>query len=181
MQPIRRDHPLRLFFAGLVDNVFCSEVGMADPLLNDYITDLLVSFTHVDRLNTIRNAQDRKLEQVAAMLLAMSDDVPDEPTDRDVCMYRNIGDYSLFWAGVYPEHLPHSGRRRSDVLLDFVTQGKRSYAIVSELVPTTEEPPPMLYRHLSDEFEICLHGLGLVRRGMEKQSEKPGHGGELVW
>lgn len=167
MLPIRPEHPLRQYFAGLVDNVFVTEIGLADPILTDYLADLLVSFTHIDRFRAMQSAADRPLEQIASMLLAMSDDVPTAELNHDRLIYRNIGDYSLFWAGVYPEQLSASRRRRSDVLLDYVTQGKRSYAIVSDLTPYDDALPPSLFRHLSDDFESCLHGLGLVRRGLE--------------
>ena len=36
MRPVDDNHPLRLLFAGLVENAFCSEVGICDPQLTDY-------------------------------------------------------------------------------------------------------------------------------------------------
>jgi len=167
MMEISRDHPLRRHFAGLVEQAFCAEVGLCDPHLTDYLADLLVEFTHIDRLNTIRHARDRGLEQIAAMLALSLEDPPESDTERDRVMYRQIGDYTLFWAGVYPEQLRRSRPQRSDILLDYVTQGKRSYAIVAGLAREDDEPPSSLFRHLSEDFEFCLYGLGLVRRGFE--------------
>ena len=167
MQLVRKDHPLRRLFAGLVEQAFCAEVGVCDPGLTDYMAGLLVDFTHVDRLNAIRNAQGRRLDQIAAMLSVSCDDQPVSPAERDRTMYRHIGDFTLFWAGLYPEQLKRTSP--SDVLLDYVTNGKRSYAIVSELARENEQPPASLFRHLSDEFETCLHGLGLVRRSWEQR------------
>jgi len=178
LDSVRSDHPLRQLFAGLVENTFCSEVGLCDPALTDYIADLLVSFTHVDRLHAIRKAQGRDLSHVAAILVAMSDETPASEAERDRRIYREIGDFSLFWAGVYPEHLRQPARRASDVLVNYVTQGKRSYAIVSDLVEEDDRPPQSLFKHLSDEFESCLHGLGLVRRELEHQW--PATPGELL-
>lgn len=178
MQPIRPDHPLRRWFGGLVEQTFCSEVGVCDPTLTEYVTDLLVDFTHIDRLNAIRNAQGRRLEQIAAMLAVASDDKPDNPADRERSLYRHIGDYTLFWAGVFPEQVSKTRHRASDVLLDYVTQGKRSYAIVSELAREDEAPPASLFRHLSQDFEVCLHGLHLVRRGWQSAESTPGDLGE---
>ncbi len=182
MESIRRDHPLRRLFAGLVEYAFCTEVGMCDPVLTEYVVDLLVSFTHVDRLHAIRNAQGKHLEHIAAMLTVLSDEQPVTPVDRDRTMYRNIGDYTLFWAGVYPEQLRRSSRNPSDVLLDYVSQGKRSYAIVSQLAGEDDAPPSSLFRHLSEDFEFCLYGLGLVRRGWEQTESATGRcGGELLY
>lgn len=180
MESIRPDHPLRRFFTGLVENAFCAEVGMCDPVLTEYLTDLLVEFTRVDRLETIRHAQDRKLPEIAAMLAAQSDGLESDAPSRDRAIYRHIGDYTLFWAGVYPEQLRRS-RRSSDILLHYVTQGRESYAIVSGLMGEDDAPPASLFRHLSEDFEYCLYGLGLVRRGWERHDlGEAGHPGGLL-
>lgn len=182
MQSISPDHPLRLHFAGLVEQAFCEEVGLCDPLLTDYLAGLLVEFTHIDRLNTIRHARGKRLEQIAAMLLVFSDERPQTDAERDRTVYRQIADYTLFWAGVYPEQLKRACHDRADVLLDYVSKGKRSYAIVSKLADENEAPPPSLFRHLSEDFEFCLYGLGLVRRDWERLSAGSADaGGELVY
>ena len=170
---ISDDHPLRRHFAALVENAFCAQVGMCDPALTDYLADLLVNFTHIDYLNTIRNSQGRELDQIATMLLVVSDRNPTTEAERDQTVYRQIGDYTLFWAGVYPEQLRRWAHRPSDVLLDYVVRGKRSYAIVSELATEADAPPSSLFRHLSEDFEFCLYGLGLVRREWEEVSVRP--------
>jgi len=182
MESVRRDHPLRRWFAGIVEQTFCSEVGVCDPRLTDYMVDLLVDFTHVEKLQTIRNAQGRELEQIASMLSVVSDDKPASRAERDLLLYRHIGDFALFWAGLYPEQLRRATHRPSDVLLDYVNQGKRSYAIVSELAKENDAPPGSLFRHLSDDFESCLHGLGLVRRSWEEIERRASEtGGELLY
>ncbi|UCE59991.1 MAG: hypothetical protein JSU63_21420 [Phycisphaerales bacterium] len=167
MQAIPEDHPLRRLFAGLVEHAFYTEVGMCDPTLTGYLSELLVDFTHIDRLRAVRNARGRDLKQIAAMMLVLADDLSSDPLERDRLMYRQIGDFTLFWAGVYPEQLRYATRQAEDVLLDYVAQGKRSYAIVSDLADEEDAPPSSLFRHLSEDFEHCLYGLGLVRRGWE--------------
>ena len=156
---------------------------MCNPGLTNYLVDLMVDFTHVDRLRAIRHARGKRLDQVAAMVAVMSDDLPADPVERDRTMYRRIGDYTLFWAGVYPEHVRSAHPSRSgDVLLDYVSQGKRSYLIVSRLADEDDAPPPSLFRHLSEDFEFCLYGLGLVRRGLERGEEHAdGRQGELLF
>ena len=178
---ISPNHPLRRLFTGLVEHAFCAEVGMCDPTLTDYVTDLLVSFTHIDRLNAIRHASGKRLEQVAAMLAVASEEHPATPVERDRVMYRHIGDYTLFWAGVYPEQLKLVTRDPSDVMLDYVSQGKRSYAIVSHLAGENDAPPSSLFRHLSEDFEFCLYGLGLVRRGWEEAAPITAERGDILY
>lgn len=175
MELVNPNHPLRLLFGGLVENAFCAEVGMCDPTLTAYVTDLLVDFTRVDRLAVIEHGQGKRLEQIAAMAVVHAEEPPATQIERDRMVYRNIGDYTLFWAGVYPEQLKRAARDPGDVMLDFVAQGRKSYAIVSRLADENDAPPSSLFRHLSDDFETCLHGLGLVRRGWE-QSRARGTG-----
>lgn len=182
MEAIRQDHPLRRMFAGLVEQAFCAEVGVCDPALTGYLADLLVDFTNVERFGAIRNAQGRRLEQIAAMLAVLSEETPPDATERDRRVYRHIGDYTLFWAGVYPEQLSRARTRESDVLLDYVAHGKRSYAIVSELAGEDDVPSRSLFRHLSEDFESCLYGLGMVRRGWEDRGGAgPSRGSDVVF
>jgi hypothetical protein len=178
MESINKDHPLRHLFAGLVEHAFCAEVGLCAPRLTDYVAGLLVDFTHVDRFRVIRDARGKRLEQIAAMLALMCEDLPASRVERDRIMYRRIGDYSLFWAGVFPEHLKRSEESQPDVLLSYVSQGKQSYAIVSQLTDEDDVLPASLFRHLSEDFEFCLYGLGLVRRGWEKVERR---GGRLLY
>lgn len=181
MQAIPDNHPLHRFFSGLVEDAFCTQVGLCDPILTEYVANLLVNFTHVDRLRAIQNSEDKRLDQIATMLAICDEDQQQSSRNRDCAVYRNIGDYTLFWAGVYPEDLKKS-KRKTDVLLDYVSQGKQCYAIVSELTQENDAFPPSLFRHLSDDFEFCLYGLGLVRRGWEESSHKPGHSnGEILF
>lgn len=181
MELVHPKHPLRRLFSGLVENAFCTEVGMCDPVLTEYVTDLLVDFTRIDRLAVVEHGQGKRLEQLAAMMIVHDAEPPSTQLERDRRVYRNIGDYTLFWAGVYPEQLRRAVRDPADVLVDYIAQGKKSYAIVSKLADENAAPPPSLFRHLSDDFETCLHGLGLVRRSWEQTRLSPGDQIEIVF
>ena len=181
MEAVGITHPLRRLFTGLVEQAFCCEVGMCEPALTDYVSELLVSFIHVDRLQILRNSTDRPPEQVAAMLAVACEDTSAKPADRDRLMYRHIGDFTLFWAGVYPEQLKLTRRNQSDVLLNYVSQGKRSYAIVSELATDQDRPPARVFRVLSEDFEYCLHGLSRVRRSWEEVARTKPDSGQIVY
>ena len=109
MKPISEGHTLRRLFKGLIDNAFCVEIGVCDPDLTDYIADLLVGFVHVDALHALRGLDGARLSDLAAMLDAVTGlDTQAGRGDR-LRMYRHVGDFTLFWSGVYPECL---GRRR---------------------------------------------------------------------
>lgn len=166
MKPIPEEHPLHRLFKGLVESTFCTEMGVCDPYLTDYIADLLVGFVHVDAMYVLQGAQGRPLEQIANLLEAALDCEQEANVSQGLRLHRHIGDFALFWSGLYPEFLHRQrGLAGKDQLLDYVTRGKRAYAVASDLASEDTQPPSSLLRRLSCEFEVCCHGLGLVRRG----------------
>ena len=92
--------------------------------------------------------------------------------DRRRECHRHVGDYTLFWTGVYPEALPKLQAAGSpDSLINYQLQGKRSYYLASTL---DDDQAPVL-RRLSAEFELCAFGLSRVRREWERHDpEAPG-------
>ena len=162
------EHPLRRLFAGITEQTFNTALGVADPPLTDYLSALLSRFVHLDALYRLKNAQGKPLEEVAEMMIEAEAMPQEGRTAREV--YRHIGDFTLFWTGVYPEALRRLRHALSkDQLIDYTTQGKRSYYIAStfEQEPYREEAPVL--RRLSSEFELCAYGLNQVRREWEKQ------------
>jgi hypothetical protein len=154
-------------FAGLTEHAFCETLGIADPPLVDYLSSLLSRFIHVDTVYRLSSAEGRRLEEVAEMLLEAQAMPPEGRTRREV--YRHIGDFTLFWTGVYPEALERlRSALRKDHFIDYCEQGKRSYLIASTFAddPYREEAPVL--RRLSDEFELCAYGLNQVRREWER-------------
>ena len=183
MLPTPEHHPLRRLFAGLVENAFYAELGVCDPDLVSYIADLLVAFIHIDRLNLLRDADGKQLDRIGLMLAASLDGEQSSEFPREFSIHRHIGDYALFWTGLFPERLRLSRRPTwSDGVRDYVAQGKQSYRIASDLGAEDSEPPSALLRRLSEEFESYVHGLGLVRKGWERdEAHSHDQPGELLY
>jgi hypothetical protein len=174
MAPISQAHPLRRWFAGLIEDTFNVQVGVADPSLVDYLTDLLTEFIHMERINLLADGSGRKIEDVAEMMTEAQFRTNPSNFNRRLAVHRHIGDFTLFWTGVYPEQLRRMRRRRDrDALLSYFEQGKRSYSIASDLCSDDAVPPSALLRRLSHEFERCVYGLGLVRQRWEHTSAAP--------
>ena len=82
---------------------------------------------------------------------------------------RQIGDFALFWSGVYPEALEKGPSWASkDSLISYTYEGKRCYYVASTFsdTPTQAEQSPIL-RRLSDDFEMWAYGLSKVRKHWE--------------
>jgi hypothetical protein len=161
------DHPLRRLFAGITEQTFITKLGVADAPLVDYLSLLLSRFVHIDAIYQLRNVQGKRLEEVADMLLEAEAMPPGGRTRREV--YRHIGDFTLFWTGVYPEALK---RLRSaltkDHFVDYCEQGKRSYYIASTFEEDPYREEARVLRRLSEEFELCAFGLTQVRREWQR-------------
>ena len=167
MTPPRADHPLRRLFAGYTEQTFINMLGVGDPRLIDYLSELLARFVHLDAVYRLRNAQGRRLEEVAEMVIEAEGMPEAGRTRREV--YRHIGDFTLFWTGVFPEAV---NRLRSafskDYFIDYCEQGKRSYYIASTFEEDDYREEAPVLRRLSEEFELCAYGLNQVRREWER-------------
>ena len=64
----QQTHPLRRWFAGLVEDSFQKQIGLGDPSLIDYIVDLLTEFIHVERIEVLGDGSRRRIEEVAEMV-----------------------------------------------------------------------------------------------------------------
>jgi hypothetical protein len=171
---IPESHPLHRLFRGLTEHTFLSELGIGDPRLVGYVANLLARFVPSQAIWRLRDGQGRRLQEVSAMLIE-AETAADAGRRREC--HRHVGDFTLFWTGVYPEALPRLQRSGSpDHLLDFQRQGKRSYYVASTLVEGDEAP---ILRRLSDQFELCAFGLSRVRREWEKNDPDHPSGGSF--
>ena len=166
------DSALRRLFTGLVEQTFQSDLAIADPSLTDYLAELLCRFVRYDALYRIRDAAGRRLNEIADMIMEAECRVARPRRE----VYRHIGDFTLFWSGVYPEALSKlQSAPTKDHLLDYCQEGKRSYYIASTYddEPYAKEAPVL--RRLSDQFELCGFGLNRVRREWESLADQGSH------
>ena len=165
------------FFSGLAEQTFEARLGVADPPLVDYIAALLTRFVHCDAIYSVRNPAGRRLEEVAQMLLEAEARVGNPRRE----VHRHIGDFTLFWTGVYPEALRRlKTASRLDYFIDYCEQGKRAYHIAAT-IPTEVRPEENeVLERLSHDFELCAYGLGEVRREWERRDPDAGLGGPIL-
>lgn len=168
------DHPripLRDFFAGVAEYAFGSRLGVADPPLVDYITDLLTRFVRHDALYSIRDLAGNRLHAVGEMLAEADTRVGEARRE----VHRHIGDFALFWTGLYPEALrKRTSKGEMDRFGDYCVHGKRAYFIASTIEADSQDPAPNdVLERLSRQFEMCAYGLREVRREWERREDDP--------
>jgi len=175
--PSAPDPTLRRLFGALVERAFLQTLGVYESHVADYLADVLTDFAHIQQVYKIKDLSGRTLHEVADMLLHADVRLEATSFNREREVHKHIGDFTLFWAGLYPEALPRlQAQTRRDHLLDYVQQGKNSYAIAaSHDYGDYRRQAPTLQK-LSDEFELCLFGLHSVRT----QIDTSGKGGGLA-
>ncbi|MGI9457528.1 MAG: hypothetical protein ACR2NU_13270 [Aeoliella sp.] len=166
MQEHRRGENVRRFFAGVTEFVFQTRLGVADPPLTDYLSEMLTRFLRSENVYAVRDVRGSRLTQVADMLEEATR--RHGPAKRQ--LHRHIGDFTLFWTGLYPEVADRMRQTSGkDQLLDYRDQGKRNYLIASTIEVEKEQAPSEVLERLSDCFELCTYGLAEVRKTWEEE------------
>jgi hypothetical protein len=160
-----RSSTIERFFAGMTEYAFSTRLGIADPPLLDYVTSLLTRFVRHDAVFVLRGPSGTRLYEVVDMLTEAQQRVGSAKRE----IHRHIGDFTLFWTGVYPEALMRlRSQDRKDYLVDYCEQGKRAYRIAST-IPAEDHAENDVLERLSHDFEVCVQGLGEVRREWERR------------
>ena len=156
---------LRRLFAALAEHTFQVDLGVADPALTDYLVEMLVRFTRSEEMYRFRDVEGRRLVEVVDMVSEAEQ--REAKPQRE--LHRHIGDYTLFWSGVFPEALKRlQSASHKDHLIDYEQQGRESYYIASrfEDEPFEEEAPVL--RRLSKDYDLVRFGLNRVREEWDR-------------
>src|ERR1700745_2389372 len=168
---IPESHPLQELFQDLVGRHYAEEIGIRDPQIVAYVSHLLAEFCEADQLYKIQDAANRPLADVGEMLLE-SDPVygPAPSFDRERQVRKHIGDFTLFFAGMFPEIVNDYSRRhqRMESFVDWMKAGKESYYIVSKFEHFEYAKVAPLFANLSRNFEQCVYGLNRVKNELEE-------------
>jgi len=165
---------LRGLFDELLSRHFQENLHCSDREIILYLANLLTDFSRAERLYAIRNAKGKTLEDVGEMLLESNPLFEAASFDREREVRKHIGDFTLFFVGLFPEAVNRwrLRRQRLDSLLDYVRTGKESYFIVSEFNLCEYKEAAPLFKKMSDQFELCVFGLNLVKRSLEQMQQE---------
>ncbi|MGI4788780.1 MAG: hypothetical protein ACRYFS_08005 [Janthinobacterium lividum] len=165
---LETDPTLRRMFGALIERAFIQTLGVYESHVADYLATVLADFAHMNRVYKLKDLSGKPLEEVAEMLLHADVRLAATSFNQEREVHKHIGDFTLFWAGVYPESLPRlQAQTRRDHLLDYVQQGRNSYAIAASHDYGEYKHEAPVLKKISDEFELCLYGLHSVRQQMD--------------
>jgi hypothetical protein len=151
---LSENHPLRKLFRNLTDRALVQS-SLPDRDLLRYLSNLLVDFTYIENFYGLKDAEGQRLRYLVDMLQA-AEEVPNGHRKRH---YKQIGDYTLFVLGMFPESLNY-GRRMLPHSY-YADTGRRSYEVASVLEGDSQNT--VVYRKLADKFERCVLSLNWVR------------------
>lgn len=132
-----------------------------DQDVERYITELLLRFLHSESIYAVRGPEGETIDSIQEMLVEGDVRLNANSFDREREVHRHIGDFVLFWAGLFPEYLgtdDHQAR-----LLDHMRQAKFSYYLVSTFDHGQYAAEAPTFRKLSENFETYATGLRLLR------------------
>lgn len=168
------------YFAGLAEATFQAQLGVVDPPMIDYLSDLLIRFARNDAVHSVRSINGRPLLSVAEMVSEAAERLGDAKRK----IHQHIGDFTLFWAGVYPEALRRPSDTddgASDQFATYCTHGRRAYRIASCIDPSSDDgPEPVVLERLSDQFDLCCYGLREIRRQWEDGDDHQAGSGTIL-
>lgn len=159
-------HPLEPFFQQAVRNSYEGKLGLHDPDVTGYVAHLLCEFSDAKNLYKVRDEAGNPIEELDEMVRA-ADPVHGTATsfDEERALRKHIGDYTLFFAGMFPESINRFRlrRHRLESFIDLMKAGKESYHIVSQFNQFECAKVAPLFAKLSREFEVCVFGLNMVK------------------
>jgi hypothetical protein len=151
------------FFRGLTEYAFHARLGIVDPPLVDYVSLLLVRFLRVDAADLASVSAPAPADVVQRMVVARQHAAAEAREE-----FRQIGDTTLFWSGLYPEAIARRPSTGDDTLIGYREAGRRAYWLAATLDvrddDTSGSTERVLLERLAREYDFCVEGLSEVRR-----------------
>lgn len=168
---IPEDHPLQKLFLEMVGRHYAEEIGIRDSELVGYVAHLLSEFCDTEQLFKVHNSEGAPITDVGEMLIESNPVYGPAPSfDRERQVRKHIGDYTLFFTGMFPESINHFRLRKNRLenLIDWIKAGKESYYIVSKFDSFEYTKVAPLFQKLSSQFEQCVYGLNRVKNELQE-------------
>lgn len=152
------------FFRGLTEYAFHTRLGVVDPPLVDYVARLLVRFLRNDAAASVPVTAPAAADVARLLAEARWHDAAGAREE-----FRQIGDTTLFWSGLYPEAVARRPPAGEVALREYREAGRRAYWLAATIdvepadVPGRVGEDGLLLERLAREYDVCVRGLGEVR------------------
>jgi hypothetical protein len=160
---LEQPHCLRVsthfYFYLLVRHVL-RRAHVLDRGVADYVAEILAEFSRTERMRYVARGHSQPLDYFVDLLAAL------HQADEFTAFYlrAHIGDYSLFLAGVFPEHIRHRAAQRGAPDLSYYEQlGRSNYRAARDHRLASRYALADIFDVLSERFQttrLALNDLG---------------------
>jgi hypothetical protein len=144
-------HPSPPLFAYVAVRHTLRAAGVDDRELADYLAALLLEFGDHDRHARIRHADDATYHYLVDMLEDLAG--LDDTGERGLLLRVHLGNYSLWFAGLFPDYIEARRTRRGGPDLPYYDElGRQGYRLASEHRLAERFGVASFYRTASERF-----------------------------
>lgn len=156
--------------------------GVENRNVADYVANLLTQFSRADRVHRLGSPTDTQEYKYIVDLMAAAEHAPSEKV---FLIHSQLGNYSLFITGIFPQHVQHRVERRGAPSMEFYEDvGSASYRLASDHAMAKLHTLTEIYRSISEQFRdirlalnrmaeahLHLEGAGAAERALLADGE----------
>jgi hypothetical protein len=165
---------LSQFFQPLVERSLIEELGWPDFVVTDYLTTLLVDFSHVDRLYAMKHS----LDSFEGFLGSSQHNVSQFPESSlfEEKFYRHIGDVILLTVGLFPDTLCQTTHdewfANQEIIAQYMAIGREAYNRVCRMKTIHAPEEAELFEKLAENFLLCAYCLDDICEKVQAQHRR---------
>lgn len=167
---------LRHFFRPLIERSLIEDLGWPDFLVTEYLTNMLVNFSYVDRLYSIKYSSDASGDLVCPPQFTSSQLQEAFPFDEEGAFHQHIGDVTLLTVGLFPDNLCQTKQDQwlanHEIIANYMEVGREAYNRVSQMKVEQAPEDAELFHKLSENFVLCAYCLDGICEKFQSQQEK---------
>lgn len=134
------------------------ESGVDSRVIADYVTAVVLEFGHGRRSYRIAEHDDREYRYLVDIL----EDLAEADGRRAFLLRTHLGNFALWLAGLFPDHITHRVRRRGGPGLDYYEElGRSGYLQAADDPHARRDSLTGLYREAADSFDRLRKGLNV--------------------
>jgi hypothetical protein len=166
---------LLYFFRPLIERSLIEDLGWPDFLVTEYLTNMLVDFSRVDRLYSIKYSLNTSGNPVCPPQFTASHLQEAYPFDEEGAFHQHIGDITLLTVGLFPDNLCQTKHDQwianHEIIANYMEVGREAYLRVSQMKAEQAPEDAELFHKLSENFVLCAYCLDGICEKFQSQQE----------